>query len=199
MGKVKATNAGSCQACGRIQKAPGGYLALHGYTVEWNCFNGQCPGSKHIPYEHDCSLIQRFVNSAQEQHDSLKARIAELNAPATEPKAWVSEYIPATWQNRHSRYQDRNVTLFSYVKKYEHTGEEYLDIWYFNLEGKFKSLHTHSIFAKTVLEAATQLNQRYASNELEPRLKQLKSYIDWQNRRIREWKYTDLLPLESVR
>ena len=76
--KAKATAAGSCQACGRVQKLPNDLLALHGYSVRWNTFIGQCPGSKHEPYEQSCALIKRFIASAKESRKPF--RRASMNS-----------------------------------------------------------------------------------------------------------------------
>jgi len=52
-----ATHYGSCQLCGSLQKAPGGYLAKHGYDVAYGFFNGVCRGSHELPYEVSCDLL----------------------------------------------------------------------------------------------------------------------------------------------
>lgn len=197
--KAKATAAGSCQACGRVQKLPNDLLALHGYTVQWNCFNGQCPGSKHEPYEQSCALIKRFIASAKQTRAAIQAQVNQLNCPATEPKAWISEYIPATWQNRHSRYQEREVSLFSHREQYVNSSDTYLNIWYLNLEGKQERMGTRSIYSSTVLDAATELNKRFAEQQLTPRVKQLDEYIKWQQRRVTDWKLMPLRDLNEVR
>jgi hypothetical protein len=195
----KAVAAGSCQACGRVQKLPNDLLALHGYSVQWNTFVGQCPGSKHLSYEQSCTLIKRFIASARESRAAIQARIDELNQPATQPKAWVSEYIPATWQNRHSRYQDREVSLFSHREQYVNSDDTYLNIWYLNLEGKQERMSTRGIYSSTVLDAATELNKKFAEQQLAPRVKQLDEYIRWQQKRVIDWKLRPLRDLKEVR
>ena len=195
----KATNAGSCQACGRVQKLPDGVLSKHGYTVQWKCFNGQCSGSKHEPYELSCKLIKRFIASARQQRADIQARIDQLNQPATEPKAWVSEYVPATWQNCRAQYVDREVVLLCHEEKYAGSLDTYLNIWYFSLDGRCERMHTKSIYAKTVFQAATELNQQYAEQHLMPRVKQLDEYIRWQQKRVTDWKLRPLRDLKEVR
>ena len=52
-----ATHYGTCQLCGSLQKAPGGYLAKHGYDVQYGFFNGVCQGSHELPYEVSSELL----------------------------------------------------------------------------------------------------------------------------------------------
>ena len=221
--KAKATAAGSCQACGRVQKLPNDLLALHGYSVQWNTFIGQCPGSKHEPYEQSCALIKRFIASAKESRKTIQARIDELNKPATEPKAWFAEYVPATWQNRHARYEDREVSLFTEaaqpvtleeadrnarwvalmnegiaVKKHDDYVPQPTIFW-FDLQGKRVNAFTHSVNSNSALETATKMNQKFAEHQLVPRVKQLNEYIRWQQQRVTDWKLAPLRDLKEVR
>lgn len=184
----KATHAGSCQACGRVQKLPGGVLSKHGYTVQWNCFNGVCRGTGELPYELSCTLIERFIQYADSQRNVIQLRVDKLNSPATEPKAWIHEYIG----ERNRPYQDREITLFL------HDDGQFKTVFYFDHDGRRKLVLTHSIYAKDSLDAATELNQNYAQNHLLPQVKQLDQYIRWQQERVTSWKLTDLKPIDRV-
>ena len=53
----KATHYGTCQVCGRNQKAPNGLVAKHGYTVDGGFFNGVCFGSDELPFEQDRTVL----------------------------------------------------------------------------------------------------------------------------------------------
>lgn len=201
--KTKATAAGSCQACGRVQKLPDGTLAKHGYTTRWGFFEGTCVGTGHKPYEQDCSLIQRFIDSATKSRADVLARIAELAKPATEPKAWFSEYVPAKRRGEHSRYQEREVALLwspaGESVDYE-TGKtrQRLDIYWFDLEGKREPAFRHSVNGWTVLEVADNMNKRFIENTLQPIVKRLTEYIEWQQKRVTDWKLAPLRDLKEV-
>jgi hypothetical protein len=54
---MKATHYGTCQICNSLQKAPGGFLAKHGYDVQYGFFNGICRGSHELPYEVSNELL----------------------------------------------------------------------------------------------------------------------------------------------
>jgi len=54
---MKATHYGICQICNSLQKAPGGFLAKHGYDVQYGFFNGICRGSHELPYEVSNELL----------------------------------------------------------------------------------------------------------------------------------------------
>jgi uncharacterized protein YeaC (DUF1315 family) len=227
--REKATAAGSCQACGRVQKLPKGVLSKHGYAVRWNQFVGECPGSGHLPYEQSCKLIKSFIANAKESRARIQARIDELNKPALEPKAWFAEYVPATWQDRHSRYEDREVTLFveapepvtpeiaqrnkqwvalmnegkagngTAATKHSDDYVPQPTIFWFNLKGERVNAFTHSVNSNSVLETATKMNQKFAEHQLAPRVKQLDEYIRWQQQRVTDWKLAPLRDLKEVR
>jgi hypothetical protein len=60
---MKATHYGTCQLCNSLQKAPGGYLAKHGYDVQYGFFNGICRGSHELPYEVSNELLVAILAS----------------------------------------------------------------------------------------------------------------------------------------
>lgn len=167
-------------------------LSLHGYAVRWNQFVGQCPGSKHKPYELSCGLIERFIKNAKEQRAAVQDRIGKLNEPATEPKAWIHEYISTNRQFR-SQYEDREATIF------ESMDGEFKTLYFFDQRGRREPLFTHSIYAKDPLEAATEMNRKFAENQLQPIIKQLTEYIRWQQKRVTDWKLSPLRDLKEVR
>jgi hypothetical protein len=192
MNANKATHAGSCQACGRIQKLPGGSLSKHGYTRRWGFFEGECPGTDHQPYEQSCALIQHFIKNAEQQRDAIEAKARELAQPVTQPKAWLSEYVLATWQNRFSSYKSRQVTLFD-------SNEQHSNIFWFSLKGERVNAFTHSLYGNTAFEVANEMNRRFIENTLTPRIKQLNDYIHWQQKRVDDWKLAPLRDLKEVR
>ena len=74
---MKATHRGHCQICGAQQKLPGGRLAKHGYSVEWNSFQGVCSGAGYLPFEQDISLIEAAIKHALERGAMLRDEAAK--------------------------------------------------------------------------------------------------------------------------
>jgi hypothetical protein len=73
---TKATHRGTCQACGRGQKLPGGRLSDHGYTIRWNFFSGVCSGSRHLPFELSVDLIEGEISHAEAEAERLTEKSA---------------------------------------------------------------------------------------------------------------------------
>ena len=77
--KTKATHYGTCQLCGSLQKLPSGVLAIHGYQIAWNQFNGICHGTGHLPFEQS-------KDAAEAQLKRSEDYLAENPAPAAPPE-----------------------------------------------------------------------------------------------------------------
>lgn len=75
---AKATHAGHCQACGRLQRLPSGNLSLHGYTVDHGWFSGVCQGAKHLPFEQSIDqILNVYLPSAEAELKRLiEAQVA---------------------------------------------------------------------------------------------------------------------------
>ena len=87
---MKATQIGTCQICGSVQKLPNGRLAKHGYTVEYGWgFNGVCNGSGRLPFE----ISKEYAESALA---SSKTSLENLVTPSEELEYGVS------WRNINS-------------------------------------------------------------------------------------------------
>jgi len=84
-----ATHYGSCQLCGSLQKAPGGYLAKHGYDVKYGFFNGVCRGSNELPYEVSCDLLVSVLASIK---ISIANYVEEPAPKRTTPGRFTSGY-----------------------------------------------------------------------------------------------------------
>ncbi len=181
---MKAQFKGTCQCCGGIYKLPGDTLAKHGYTIRWGFFSGTCSGSEKLPYEKDCSLIKEFVAAAENKQHSLIEFKNELMEPATEPKAWFHEYIRNLEKGR-SGYKWRVVKLV-------HTE---LGFCYINIDDKVTRLPVHQP-VETLLDVANLLNAKY-SKIVALNIENVAEYIRWQQRRITNWKVTDLAPIDG--
>lgn len=71
----QATHLGTCQVCGCMHKVSkdDGTIAKHGYTVDWNTFNGICQGSNHLPFEQDKKVKIAYILDLEDYLENLKA------------------------------------------------------------------------------------------------------------------------------
>ena len=201
MAKAKATHTGSCQACGSTQKLPGGKLSLHGYTVNWGCFNGMCPGAHHDPFEVSCALIQQFIENAKVSLESTEKEIKKLEElPGPEvTKAWKHEYVTrekTVWGST-GRYVWNQVEVKATLRKSESDDYTWLNFSYVDYEGKERKIDLYGDYDKSLAEAIQYMNSQYIKSVLAPRAKQLKSYIDWQTNRVNNWKPGELQPVKD--
>jgi hypothetical protein len=100
MAKVKSTHSGHCQVCGCVQKLPNGKLSLHGYTKEFDFFQGICHGAQALPFEQDISLIQAAIERAKESAKNIRENAKKAIEKASFDKLWVSVYKSAQYFNR---------------------------------------------------------------------------------------------------
>jgi len=194
----KATHVGSCQCCGNEQKLPKDVLSLHGYDVRWGFFNGICRGAGYKPYEQDCSLIQKFIDSAKETLAMVEVAIEKALVPATEHKCWYHEYRKGSIQIR-SGYVWREVEVVAEFVKPEwlEEGQEgWWNLFYINYEGKkerFGSWSAHS--EQEILDTMTKQNTVYVERHLALQKKELERYIAWQQERVDTWVLKELKPV----
>jgi hypothetical protein len=81
----RAKFSGTCQLCGHFQKLPNDRLSLHGYTVRWNCFVGDCPGSRGLPFEVSIDLIEGAIARQISYAKELRANAPKVRA-SRDPK-----------------------------------------------------------------------------------------------------------------
>jgi len=94
---MKATNKGTCQCCGSVQKLPSGVLSNHGYTVEFGWFNGTCQGAKHLPFEQSKELVEGFIGQAKSRLVAIVEEIESTRLSTASDLVWYQGYRPATW------------------------------------------------------------------------------------------------------
>lgn len=184
MMQTRATHFGTCQACGATQKLPGGVLAKHGYTVQWGFFNGTCPGSGRRPFETHTDFIEQCIVSAKNNAEGIRASVAELLKPATEPKGWRHHHQVV---GRKSAYVWRLADIV--------TENEQLML----VVGDWKrsAISAGSWYGvKDALDLATKMNAEYAKH-LEGTAKKIDTYAAWQEKRVAEWQRTELRPIEG--
>lgn len=178
---IKATHLGTCQCCGSRQKLPGGVLAQHGYKVVWGQFDGVCLGSQYLPYEQSCGVMQDFAALAKERRVKMVAFQAELLKPATQPRAWVDEFVSARKPRRWIE-----VNLIS----------ENGYVYYIDTGGKKKRVLFNWRYID-LLDWATRLNAEYAK-AIQQNINEIDKYIAWLDKRIAEWEPAELHPIKQA-
>lgn len=88
---MKATHYGTCQICGRKQKAPHSLMAKHGYTVDGGYFNGTCFGSDEKPFELDRSVLGREMVRLSKNIENRKIHLDKVKE-GTEPVLTVIRF-----------------------------------------------------------------------------------------------------------
>lgn len=178
-----ATHDGTCQLCGSSQKLPDGRLSLHGYTKQWGYFTGQCPGSRHLPYEVSCDLLPPRLASTKESIADLEAQIERLLKPAQSTKAWV-KITTRMGRTRTTRWAEADLY------------KECNRVWFNDNEGERREFAPSDYrvdFGKmSLVEIATYANSKRAE-ELGFSLRQLAQYADWCDNRIKTWEKRPLV------
>jgi hypothetical protein len=202
----QATHRGTCQACGRIQKLPGGIMSLHGYTKQWGFFHGTCRGSHHKPFELSKDLIDTCIQGAQNAITSLQVQRGDLvRMPTSETKAWMKIYVGHKHDGKNS-YAWKKGTITLVTREYHGTGLRITEyVWTSELSDveiaqerkpMTETLHTYELpGVRDVVGAIEQLNYKYVLAVIDPESKQLRTYIAWQQQRIKDWSPKPLRPL----
>lgn len=187
---MKATHKGTCQWCGNVQKLPNGRLAKHGYTTRWNFFEGVCRGAEELPYEQSCELVKQSIKGAKEHKQSLLDEATKLRQPATEPKAWIHEYVSC-----HDRRRGEPSYRWVYTDIFRHEFTGRGSQWaYTNHKGQPTLLEVYGVHSDDPLEIATHFNRIRVGN-LGLTIKQVDDYIATQQRRVDTWQPQELIEL----
>jgi len=192
--KNRAKFIGECQCCGHVQKLPNGRLSKHGYTKRWGFFSGTCLGADELPLEISKELIEKFIFSALIQKDNLKAAQAKAREVPTEQKAWVHEYVRATWQNKKSSYNWKFVDVIVTENGSKDT-YKWNSYTYVGSDGKVEKINNYGQFNNTQ-EFLMDLNESYAKT-FDAKMKQIDQYVIWQRERIAKWVPRELKPVEA--
>lgn len=176
---MKATHKGTCQACGSTQRLPNDKLSNHGYTVKWDMFQGVCQGSKELPFEKSCALIETFISRAKAQILGLQNEIEEIRQYKGN-LGWHKAYY-------NGEYTWAQVPIIEAMIK---------DGMFIDQNGKKCYFNTYSYYCNTVEEAVKRMNETriYFYNQ---KIKKFNSYIEWQELRVKDWKETDLYPIKE--
>lgn len=181
MAKTPATHSGHCQDCGNVQKLPGGKLSLHGYTVEWSQFIGDCPGSYQLPYELSCDRIKARIEQAIAQADFLNRaatqwRNGEKLDPEGRPIVAVNVYFGSKGRTKgYYAWQLLNADQYELSDNGRTLAFDHPDTGKRNVERTYSS--------ESVVE---KLNGLYADHLVREADQNLR-YAEWQQTRVDNW------------
>lgn len=194
--KGKATHYGECQVCGRNQKLPNGKLSIHGYTVDWNCFMGTCPGSHNLPWELSCDMAKKSLAWNATKIAEIKAVIDDQeNNP--DAQLWFGIWRSATSRSRPGYYEFLKVDLEivydeSLTGRDRELDRKYPDIILRDSRtgDEVKGHRMHSINRRE------DLIKWYVDHK-NRRLRELEKYDAWLTERIGSWEIRPLTPVEK--
>lgn len=191
----KATNKGTCQCCGSVQKLPNGNLSQHGYTVDWGLFQGVCQGAGHLPFEQSKDLVDHFIAEAHQYVAEINEKIVEASNSVDDCKVWFRNYHPATYSRKAFHLWEQRAILCD--RWFE--DNERFTIWKWVESGDDKRNVNRGKTdtggcKKTIEEAVKFENAKYVEH-LEKKRQGIFTYIKWQQDRISGWKVQPLLKL----
>lgn len=194
MAQSKAAHIGECQCCCRRQMLPKGRLAKHGYQVAgYGFFNGVCWAAGELPYEVSCDFIKDTVlprlRTELQSLNEFKTRLLE---PATEAKGYHSVYNP------HFGYSWKKVDVIEEEGAIYLSYEEQRTIYAEKKLQKHRTFRYTWIHGTTVQEVVDCMNAHYANGEVAKNIQFIEDQITRQERRVAEWKLTDLEPVKKV-
>ncbi len=191
----RATHFGTCQLCGHVQLLPGGRLSNHGYAVRWSTFVGTCPGSKGKPFEQSTDLIEAAIRAHEAAAANLRQMAADYvaqplpAADATDATIPHHAYVPATWENRKSRYEWKDATVVATARTFS-DGTPWTS-FELVLDGKPVRSHSFGYTLKTLADVVRAARERRAADWLAAAGRH-DQYIAWQRDRIAAWTPAEL-------
>lgn len=189
---AKATHYGTCQCCGSYQKLPDGFLSNHGYTVEWNMFEGICSGAKHLPFEKDYSLVEKMIERAKGDIVSLVEEIKDVKASNDASSVW--KHTGKYWEKRGLISEKANYG--DYLEFNWVYSDEELEALNKSHRGRFSPKIPSYYNFESLEEVVKVHNEKYVDYLL-GRVKGLESYIEWQEERVENWEEKELEAVEK--
>jgi hypothetical protein len=193
MGGKLSEYTGHCQGCGRKQMLPGGLLAKHGYTVQWQMFVGVCPGSGHEPYEVSCEFVKQCIVDTEKRIRQFEAQIETVkSAPITNKISRMKIYDPKKY---------KEVIVYDGELFWDPTagrgGRGALMVK--DSKGKVYEYSSNPILPGKEEEKILEIATSYRKLEVQRMVDHLQSmhdYIEWQQKRVDDWKPVELNKIE---
>jgi hypothetical protein len=175
---------GTCQICGREQKAHPHAIAKHGYTIRNGWQEGACYGSGGKPYEVSCDLIEGAIEKAKDYIARTEEEIASLK------KNPLDENGKCTMLRRE---QTRNGQLVYPADVTVVMGEAGTPKAIAN-DGKTVKTWPYYGDVKTVDAAVKELAKEW-TKVLRGYIRQAQQSLDYMAERLKNWKPAELRPV----
>jgi hypothetical protein len=182
----RATHRGTCQVCGRLQKLPAGKLSKHGYTKRWGFFEGTCPGAHYRPFEQAFDRIQVAIDRTKGQIADLQDQQAQLRGPIDSNLAPYHKYDPYL-----GGYYESTVIVDlanGAIRLTEKSSDP-------SKPGKVHWGNQYGCFG-TVEQAIRKLRDQ-RNDRIVRDIQRRNEYVQWQEKRIAEWKPGELQPVKG--
>jgi len=178
---------GTCQICGREQKAHPHKIAKHGYTIQNGWQQGACYGSEGKPYEVSCDLIEGAIASAKRFIADTTAKIAAMKKNPLNDDGTI-----AVMKRETTRAGQLVYPVAVTVKLAE--GGVVVAV---GSDGK--AVRTWSYFGDVqTVEAATKELAKEWIKGLQRNIKEAELSLDYMGERLKNWKPAELRPVTTA-
>jgi hypothetical protein len=169
---------GTCQLCGKLHKAPGGFIAKHGYTVDYGFFSGTCHGSDERPFEVAKDVAEASLAKAASRRDDLLAQADAVSMTGNDDgTVWY-------FVRKLDRYSRKSYRVWEKVRLSDNCR------FYIDADGE-----QHQVgFYGDANEIVRQLQARYADH-FRRIAHEADLYIEWQSARCAAWAPKDMIPV----
>jgi hypothetical protein len=187
-----ATHRGRCQLCDHLQKLPSGLLSLHGYTKRWaGVYSGSCPGSRNLPIEKSCDLLEAHACSARESAKDLRKAAAAREADTV--TVWVHEEQETVGRRG---WGTRTIRIGRAVNVAD-VRLEYGKLAWTDARGKRQDDGVWGAPGRGIEGQVLALNAKQAA-ALRAQGEKLDEYAAWLEERVRTWQPRELVQIDRV-
>lgn len=165
--------------CGCLQKLPGNVLSKHGYTKRWGFFEGTCPGAHYRPFEQAFDRVQVAIDRTKEQIADLRDQQAQLRGPIETNLAPFRSYLGG--------YYESTVTVSLFNGAIRLTEK--------NSKGEEAHHWGNQYGCRGTIEQAIRHLRDSRITRIETDIQRRIGYVQWQEKRIAEWKPGELQPV----
>ncbi len=167
----KSEYMGTCQVCFSVQKLPDGRLSLHGYERPGDGrLYADCEGSHHLPYEESCEVTKSVLQS---YFTAKKILTENLEKYKSFPDTVIYEIC---------RYHGNNVREYEEVEVGKDRKRSFS---YKDKTGKINMIPSYEDALKQKI------------SEIEREMRYVEGRISFLQRKIDEWKLSDLIPVSE--
>jgi len=184
----KHTHKGNCQVCGSLQAVRAhGYIANHGYNVEWNQHVGRCYGSGMKPLQEDKSYAEK----------NIKANEEAINVNLPKMLDEVKDFMPTFYLATNGRTIKDIVTSdshYDYSSVLKH-GMEYKEVTLKQAVELDKIANLYKSGKNRTAEELIEEGRSAAKRRIERHIKSLKAHNEIMKRLVERYYGTPLIPV----